>query len=173
MLKRPAIAAPRAIVAALGALAVALSIAGCGPATHPGPSGPAAPAGTALVTAPPSRPETAAAAPALVPSGSADDNLPLFRAVTDRVWASDQRASGRAYIDALAAAGFDRAAMQLTEDHSTVGNPAESIQFSVRWGDRECLVGQVGPSTGDPVAAVLPQLDGGACLVGRTATLGP
>ncbi|VXC34090.1 hypothetical protein MICRO8M_90144 [Microbacterium sp. 8M] len=124
-------------------------------------------------TAQSSRPATVPTAPVLVPSGSADDNLPLFRAVTVRVWASEQRASGRAYIDALVAAGFDRSAMQLTEDHSTVGNPAESIQFSVRWGDRECLVGQVGPSTGDPVAAVLPQLDGGACLVGRTATLGP
>ncbi|MBS1697992.1 MAG: hypothetical protein JST25_06275 [Actinobacteria bacterium] len=89
------------------------------------------------------------------------------------MWASDQRASGLAYIDALVAAGFDRAAMQVTEDRSTVGNPAESIQFSVRWGEADCLVGQVGPSTGDPVTAVLPQLAGGACLVGRTAPLEP
>ncbi|WP_429978142.1 DUF6993 domain-containing protein [Microbacterium sp. NRRL B-14842] len=31
--------------------------------------------------------------------------------------------------------------MQLTPDQSTVGNPAESIQFSVRWGEEECLIG--------------------------------
>ena len=42
--------------------------------------------------------------------------------------------AGRAYIDALVAAGFDKAAMQVTPDQTTVGNPAESIQFSVRWG---------------------------------------
>ena len=66
-----------------------------------------------------------------------------------------------------AAAGFDKAAMQVTRDTSTVGNPAESIQFSVRWGD-ECLVGQVGPATGDPVTVVVPGLAEGTCLVGET-----
>ena len=72
------------------------------------------------------------------------------RAVTAAVWATPDQVSGRAYIDALVAAGFDKSAMQVTPDQSTVGNPAESIQFSVRWGE-ECLVGQVGPSTGAPV----------------------
>jgi len=102
-----------------------------------------------------------------VPDGTADDNLPLFAAVTAAVWGSADKASGRAYIDALTAAGFDKAAMQVTRDTSTVGNPAESIQFSVRWGD-ECLMGQVGPATGDPVVDVLPGLAEGTCLVGET-----
>lgn len=83
------------------------------------------------------------------------------------VWASPDRVAGRAYVDALVAAGFDKSAMQVTNDDSTVGNPAESIQFSVRWGD-ECLVGQVGPATGNPVSVVLPGLADGACLVGVT-----
>lgn len=103
----------------------------------------------------------------LVPDGTAADNLPLFTEVTDTVWASTDRAAGRAYIDALVAAGFDKAAMQVTHDQSTVGNPAESIQFSVRWGD-ECLVGQVGPATGNPVTVVVPVLAEGTCLVGQT-----
>lgn len=97
----------------------------------------------------------------------------MFRAVVAQVWAGDNRASGRAYIDALTVAGFTRTDMQVTADESTVGNPAESLQFSVRWGDGECLVGQVGPSTGDPVTAVLPQLDGGRCLIGKTAPIAP
>lgn len=109
--------------------------------------------------------------PVLVEDGSAADNLPLFAAVTAQVWASDQRGSGRAYIDALIAAGFDRAAMQVTQDQSTVGNAAESLQFSVRWGEAECLVGQVGPSTGEPVTMVLPQLAEGRCLVGSTRAI--
>ncbi|WP_345543803.1 DUF6993 domain-containing protein [Microbacterium jejuense] len=106
-------------------------------------------------------------APVLVPEGTAGDNLPYFAAVTAAVWATDDRVSGRAYIDALVAAGFDKSAMQVTNDRSTVGNPAESIQFSVRWGD-ECLVGQVGPATGDPVTVVVPVVAEGTCLIGQT-----
>ncbi|MDR7189810.1 hypothetical protein J2Y46_002636 [Microbacterium sp. BE35] len=105
--------------------------------------------------------------PTLVPEGTADDNLPLFSSVTAAVWATDARVTGRAYVDALTAAGFDKAAMQVTQDLSTVGNPAESIQFSVRWND-QCLVGQVGPATGDPVTVVVPVLAEGNCLVGQT-----
>ena len=112
------------------------------------------------------------AAAELHPSGSAHDNLPYFTAVVSRVWASDARGSARAYVDALSAAGFVRADMQMTADTTTVGNPAESFQFSVRWGGTDCLVGQVGPSTGDPVTAVLPQLAGGRCLIGTTPPVG-
>ncbi len=104
----------------------------------------------------------------LVPEGTAADNLPLFTAVTEQVWASEQRVQGRAYIDALVAAGFDKAAMQVTADETTVGNPVESLLFSVRWGETECLVGQVGPSTGDPVTTVTDQLAEGRCLIGAT-----
>lgn len=115
----------------------------------------------------PSASPTTPPEPTLVPEGTADDNLPLFSSVTAAVWATDARVTGRAYIDALTAAGFDKAAMQVTQDLSTVGNPAESIQFSVRWND-QCLVGQVGPATGDPVTVVVPVLAEGNCLVGQT-----
>lgn len=108
------------------------------------------------------------AEPTFHPDGTAEDNLPLFTAVTQQVWASEAKGSSRAYIDALIAAGFDRADMQVTNDHSTVGNPAESLQFSVSWGDEHCLIGQVGPSTGDPVTAIMDQLPEGRCLIGNT-----
>jgi hypothetical protein len=104
----------------------------------------------------------------LVPDGSAEDNLPLFAKVVTAVWATENRVKGRAYVDALTAAGFDKSRMQVTRDKSTVGNPAESIQFSVQWSDEECLIGQVGPATGDPVVVVLPALAEGGCLVGDT-----
>lgn len=109
--------------------------------------------------------------PRLVPDGTAEDNLPVFTAIAEEVWATAERGAGRAYIDALVGAGFDKAAMQVTQDLSTVGNPAESIQFSVRWGESECLVGQVGPSTGQVVTAVMPQLAEGRCLVGVTRSI--
>lgn len=159
MIRRTASSAARPTLAAVAAGAALLTLAACSPApvasTSPSPSL----SGTTSTT-----PE----APILHPDGGAEENLPLFAAVTAQVWATDQRVSGRAYIDGLIAAGFDRAAMQVTPDRSTVGNPAESIQFSVRWGEAECLVGQVGPSTGEPVTVVLPQLADGRCLIGAT-----
>jgi hypothetical protein len=131
-----------------------------------GDASPSPSAGTSAPT-----PSTTPEAPVYVADGSAEDNLPLFSTITAQVWATDQRGAGRAYIDALIAAGFDRATMQVTQDVSTVGNAAESLQFSVAWGETECLIGQVGPSTGEPVTAVMPQLDGGRCLIGTTRAI--
>lgn len=127
--------------------------AGTGPAT-----------GAAPATAAPTPTSTT---PELQAEGTASDNLPYFAAIVSSVWSGPDRASGRAYIDALVAGGFDKSAMQVTNDQSTVGNAAESIQFSVLWAG-ECLVGQVGPATGDPVTTVLPPVPGDTCLIGKT-----
>lgn len=149
---RTARVAPAVLTAVL-----VLVMAGCAPSepVEPVPS---------VSTVPSPEPS---AAPALVADGSATDNLPYFTSIVGAVWATDARDQGRAYVDALTAASFDRGAMQVTNDRSTVDNAAESIQFSVRWGD-ECLVGQVGPATGDPFTTVLPVLPGDVCLIGQT-----
>ncbi len=112
----------------------------------------------------------APATAAFEPDGSASDNLPLFTAVMAEVWESDARVQGRAYIDALAAAGFPRAAMEVTNDQTSVGNPADAIQFAVAWAG-ECLIGQVGPSTPEPTSLVMPALPEGDCLIGVTRTI--
>ena len=149
-------------------VSLALALTGCTGAVpestaSPTPSHTATQAATSSATPSP----TVAAAPVLVPDGTAQDNLPVFSAVVAAVWATPQQVTGQAYVDSLVAAGFDKAAMQLTPDQSTVGNAAESIQFSVRWGD-ECLVGQVGPATGAPVTVVVPVIGASTCLVGDT-----
>nr|WP_205789294.1 hypothetical protein [Microbacterium sp. CPCC 204701] len=144
---------------------VGLALAGCTPAPASEPDPSATPTRSGSSTGGPT--STATPEPTLVPDGTAADNLPLFAAITASVWASEDRNGGRAYIDALVVAGFDKAAMQVTRDRSTVGNQAESIQFSVKWGE-ECLIGQVGPATGDPVTVVVPVLVEGTCLVGET-----
>ncbi|WP_238439348.1 DUF6993 domain-containing protein [Microbacterium sp. JZ31] len=151
----------RAAVAVLAIAALTL-LSGCaGDEPRPDPT-----RTTATASAPTASPSEQPVA--LVPEGSAADNLPIFTQVTERVWASDRRAEGRAYVDALVEAGFDKAAMQVTRDVSTVGNPAESMQFSVLWRG-ECLVGQVGPDIGEAVTRVLPALeDGTLCLLGAT-----
>lgn len=157
----------RSVTAATAAVALALALSGCtagGPA--PTSSSPTlVPETTA--SAQPTPTVTEPAEPAFIADGTAAENLPVFTAVVGAVWATPSHVTGRAYIDALVAAGFDRNAMELTPDVSTVGNPAESIQFSVRLTDN-CLLGQVGPATGDPVTIVAPILAEGTCLIGET-----
>ncbi|KTS05343.1 hypothetical protein NS206_05410 [Microbacterium testaceum] len=156
---------PSGRLLAPAALVALLALSGCtGASPEPAP----APATSAPVdsSAPTSSP-TAAPAPTLEPNGSAADNLPYFSQIVAGVAGGPNPVSGRAYIDALVQGGFDKAAMQVTQDESTIGNPAESIEFSVRWGD-QCLVGQVGPSIGAPVSTVLPGLSSGGCLIGQT-----
>lgn len=145
------------------AVAVGALVAGCTPTPTPSPTATVPAPGTAV----PSPESSAPTGPALLPEGSAEENLPYFRQVVDAVWASDPRVDGRALVDALVAAGFDKGAMQVTPDTSTVGNPAESLQVSVRWGE-QCLIGQVGQATGQPVSAVADALPDGACLIGDT-----
>jgi len=137
-----------------GVAGLMLCLAGCAPEPQPTPTTPA--------------PTPTASAPVLLPDGTAAENLPYFTQVVEQVWNSPDQVSGRAYVDALAAAGFDKAAMQVTPDESTVGNPAETIQFSVLW-QGECLLGQVGPATGGVVTTVGATVLGGtACLIGNT-----
>lgn len=139
------------------AVGVVLLLAACTPQPEPSSSASSAPA-----------PSAGPAEVVFLPDGTAAENLPIFEATAQAVWDSEQRGEGRAYIDALTAVGFDREAMQVTNDLSTVGHAAESLQFSVRWGDEDCLIGQVGPSTGELVAQVMPQLAEGRCLIGTT-----
>jgi hypothetical protein len=152
-------------------LVVALAIAGCTGTSPAGPTQTADASADPSVSSSPTPDEptpTADAGPRLRPDGNAYDNLPLFTAVTEKVWRSKGKVSGRAYIDALVKAGFAKSAMQVTEDRTTIDNPAESIQFSVQWDDELCLVGQVGPTTGDPVTVVLPVIEESGCLIGNT-----
>nr|WP_208379942.1 hypothetical protein [Microbacterium endophyticum] len=151
-----------AVVVALVALGVV--VVGC-TATEPTPSGTATT--SAVATSEPAASPTEEPAPTLVPDGTADENLPFFAQIVQDVWAGPDSVSGRAYIDALSSAGFDKGSMQVTQDMTTVGNAAESIQFSVLIGE-DCLVGQVGPATGQAVTVVLPVLGTGTCLLGDT-----
>ena len=120
--------------------------------TRPIPTAP----GTAAPTAPEFRSEL-----------SASENLAYFDWVNGGVVAANASAGGRDFIDALVAAGFDKAQMQVTADRTTVDLAADSVQFSVLF-QGECLVGQYGPASGGYHGAVRPPLGTGTCLVGQT-----
>lgn len=151
---------------------VALALAACGVPGTPdaGPSSATSTAPSSVSSTPsvtPSPTVAPPAVPALVPDGTAQDNLAYFTLITQQVWSGAERMAGRAYIDALVGAGFDKNAMQVTRDQTAIGNAADSIQFSVAWDDA-CLIGQAGAAFPEPVTAVLPILEGGTCLIGDT-----
>ncbi|WP_157005977.1 DUF6993 domain-containing protein [Agromyces laixinhei] len=129
---------------------------------------PTAPATTRPTPADPGTP--VATAPEFHPELAATENLPYFDWVNAGVIAANAAAGGRDFIDALVAAGFDKAQMQVTADATTIGDPADSMQFSVVF-QGECLVGQYGPKSDGYHGAVRPLLGTGTCLVGQTRTI--
>lgn len=148
-----------------GALVMSLALASC----TGEPSGPAGPSPATTHEAVPtvSPTPTVTAPPTLMPDGTAGDNLAYFDHVNRQVLVADPDAPGPAFIDALTEAGFDREAMEVTRDETSVGLDADSIQFSVRF-NGECLIGQSGASSGGYHSMVAPLLGTGKCLVGDT-----
>ncbi|TFC83996.1 hypothetical protein E3T23_01250 [Cryobacterium cheniae] len=142
-------------------LTVSMSLAACT----------AVPAGTPPATVPaaatPTPSATPAPAPVLQPEKDATANLAYFDSVATAVVAADGAAGGQAFVDALVAAGFDKAQMEVTFDETNVDLAADSIQFSVRF-NGQCLIGQNGPATGGYHSAVTAILASGTCLVGAT-----
>ncbi|GGI47226.1 hypothetical protein BCL57_001926 [Agromyces flavus] len=156
----------RAVGAATITVVSVLVFAACTPRDAvmppaPSTSGPEATPSVGATVPPASEP------PALRPQGSATDNLPYFDAINRAAIAADAGAGGRDFVDALIAAGFEKSAMQVTADATTIGDPADSIQFSVRFAG-ECLVGQYGPKSDGYHSAVRPALGTGDCLIGQT-----
>ncbi|MFF1574821.1 DUF6993 domain-containing protein [Leifsonia sp. NPDC058292] len=160
-----AVLAQRASVAAastLGAVCLALVLSGC---VGAGGSGGAT---SSAATTPTATSATTPAAPVqFFPNGTAQQNLPFFDQVNRATLAAKPDAVGRDFIDALVAAGFTKADMQLTVDTTTIGLKANSIQFSVLMGS-SCLIGQNGADAGGYNSQVVPQLADGGCLIGQT-----
>jgi hypothetical protein len=154
----------RLLAAGAAVVAVSATVLACAPTEDPT----TAPTASATASAPASSPTSEPAPVELQPAADAQANLPFFTATADAVWNSADQTSGRAYIDALVAAGFDKTAMQVTRDTTTVGDASESIQFSVLWTGDQCLIGQAGPATGALVTGVFPAVSQGRCLLGDT-----
>jgi len=148
-------------VIAVTLLAVAITLAGCVPvAPQPVP--------TVSRTATPTPTPTETPDPELVAGGTAGQNRPFVEFVISALLESTSQPSSLAIIDTLVAAGFDKASMEITKDTTRVGDPADSILFSVLISG-QCLLGQVAQGS---VATELGDVLGtGRCLVGRTLSL--
>ncbi len=148
----------RAVSAACITAAAILGLAACTPQT-PAPKPTLTHDGSSAPTSGP------APTPTLSPQGTAEENLAYFDYVNERLIAQNPSPNGRAFIDNLVAAGFDKSAMEVTPDTTAVNLQAANIVFSVRMGDG-CLIGQDG-DTGYQ-STVMPVLATGKCLVGKT-----
>ena len=149
----------RALIAGTAGLLLGMSLAACGP-TAPMPTPTASGSGT------PS-PEPSSVRndlePELRPGQPAAANQQFFDSVNQELQSREGRSTGESIVNTLAAAGFDKAAMEVTYDATALGLQADSIVVSVKIGE-ECLIGQFHP---DSYAGTLaPVLSTGKCLVG-------
>ena len=166
-------------------VAIGLSLAGCS-AIAPAPSvsatsdaasravpsspapGSADPSPAASSPAAPSSTATPTTVAGFLSDGTARANKAWFDAVNTKLFAANGSANGRAIIDSLTAAGFEKAAMQVTPDKTSINGGPDSILFSVKIGD-SCLLGQHG---GDGYSsAIEAALKSGLCLVGKTRAI--
>jgi hypothetical protein len=150
---------PNRIARALVVVALAgigtLTLAGCVDAPAPTPT----------PTSAPSTEPTTPAEPEIDLEGSANDNLAYFDQVAADLVAAGGALDGRAWIDALAAAGYPKGDMEVTPDRTAINGAADNIQFSVRL-NGSCLIGQYGNIGYASTTAQL--LSTGRCLVGAT-----
>jgi hypothetical protein len=111
---------------------------------------------------------TPAPEPTLSAESTTDEAAAFFDMTVSRHLEAGGAGDGRTVVDTLVAAGFDKSAMQVTADTTSIGREADTVQFSVLWGD-DCLVGQTG-ATGF-ASEVAPVLGTGTCLVGTTRAI--
>lgn len=155
---------PRTIVvlAAITVTLAAVMLAGCSGGSGASPS-PAATSGSTPTTR--SSSESTPAPAHFDAGGTAKENKAFFDSINSALIAANPSAGGKDVINALVAAGFDKANMQLTPDKTTIGRAVDSLLFSVRIGT-DCLLGQFSGS--EYTSSVQAALNSGACLVGQT-----
>ena len=150
--------AQRRGAAALTVAVMSVVLAGCVQG-NPMPVPTYEPTGTASATPGP------AAEPKLRPGEGAEANKPYFDKVAEQFLHDNGMGDGRAAIDHLVAAGFDKSDMQVTPDTTALGIAVDALIFSVRIRN-ECLIGQY--SAAGYKGIIAPVLGTGNCLIGTT-----
>jgi hypothetical protein len=106
--------------------------------------------------------------PEFIDGGTAGQNRPYFDFVLTAMLERNPRPSSQTVVNSLVAAGFDKAAMEVTADITPVGQFADSILVAVQI-DGQCLVGQI---IDEQLLSELADVLGtGRCLVGRTLSI--
>ena len=121
-------------------------------------------------TVPTPGPSSTAAIPVYNANGTAKQNLAYFRLVGHALLDGNPKANtqGKTIVNWFVAHGFQKAAMQVTPDKTSIGLDAWNIEFSVDM-NKTCLIGQAGNTGFQSFAA--PILATGKCLIGATRTI--
>lgn len=142
-------------------LLAAMLLAGCTGVPDAGPTGSAPPAPATLE---PGEEVVPTATPQLRPDGTAVQNLQYFEASLQGYIAANGLGTSQQLADWMTSAGFDRAALELTDWRTPTGTNEVSIDVGLRFGE-DCLVGTV---RADRVTAnVAEPVETGACLLGE------
>ncbi|MFT4283612.1 MAG: hypothetical protein QM598_02105 [Protaetiibacter sp.] len=145
----------RALACAVAAVAL-LALAAC---TAPGPM--PTPSTSGASSAEPS--PTPTPDPEPVFDGTAADNQGYFDLVNRELIAAGGALNGPAFVDNLVAHGYPRESMEVTPDKTAIGEPADNVVFSIRFGET-CLLGQWGNI--GYTSLVSEVLATGRCLIG-------
>jgi hypothetical protein len=155
----------RIVATTAAATLLAFALAGCvqGPRVAPTPLPlPDAPSATPTST------NTPAPVATFNPDGSAAANLAYFNKVGHALLDSHESSDGETIVNWFVAHGFNKKAMEITPDKTSIGLQAWNIEFSVNM-NGTCLIGQAGnvkfQSTAQPLLAT------GKCLIGQTRTI--
>ncbi|RKR74642.1 hypothetical protein C8E83_1766 [Frondihabitans australicus] len=140
---------------------VAAALTGC-TQTSPTPAVSTSAAATPITTPTPTVP--------FGPTAPASVALAHFSTTVQTLLKTDPQPHGDDVITALEKAGFDKTAMEITPDATTIGRNVDSIEFAVLWQKKTCLIGQVGSAGYASTSA--PVLSTGKCLVGSTRAVG-
>ncbi len=113
---------------------------------------------------------TSSAIPTYDAKGTAEQNLGYFDTVGKALFASNPAAQtqGEVIVNWFVDHGFDKSAMEVTPDKTSIGLAAWNIEFSVKM-KNSCLIGQAGNVGFQSYAG--PVLATGKCLIGQTRTI--
>lgn len=160
------------VLLAIGGYGVSGALQGLdfSPAPKASPPASSAPSPTPTPTAS----SATASAPAAVslarfdPSAPDAANLDLFKRTLDKAAQTTAASSveAKTLTDALAAAGFNPAAMERSVDKTSADLQAPTLVVSVRLG-AQCLLGQFVRSDASVSTEVAAPIQTGACLIGR------
>ncbi len=158
----------RLLTATVAFLGAGLLLAGCqmGPqSATPSASSVASKSSTTTSTPTTSPSATVEPIPALIPDGTATQNLPYFNYVIRQALTADPTLDSFAIAQIVSQSGFPADTVQFTFTRTSVGLAADSVTIAALFSG-ECLIGQYGPAVPEYHGIVLPGLAQGGCLIG-------
>ena len=142
-------------LACVAPVLLAVLLAGCTPQIQETPE-------PTTSVAPPKPTESPVDKDVFFPSGTAQDNLPVFEKVLKQTGAGAPGHDLTATINSLVATGFSLQSITHTPTTSKIGQPADSVSLAIAF-DNQCLIGQFSTTW---LVTEVSELTLSGCLIG-------